>query len=162
MQSIFSSRTSAVLLNGVPRKTFHCKRGVRQGDPLSSLLFVLAVDFLQSMINKAKDLGLLNLPILTLATNDFPVIQYANDTLTVVEGDVRHLFFFKSLLNSFSLTTGLKVNFNKSMMVPIMFHMRSLISLLQPLDAVKGVCHSLTLVCLCALIGQGLRIFYLW
>jgi hypothetical protein len=46
---IFNSGSSVVLLNGVPRKTFHCKRGVRQGDPLSSLLFILAVDFLQTL-----------------------------------------------------------------------------------------------------------------
>jgi hypothetical protein len=46
MKSILESGTSKVLLNGVPGKTIHCKRGVRQGDPLSSLLFVLAADLL--------------------------------------------------------------------------------------------------------------------
>lgn len=86
---------------------------------MSPLLFVLAANFLQSMINKAKDMGLLNLPIPTLHTNDFPVVQYADDTLIIAEGDVQQLFFLKSLLNSFSLATGLKVNFTKSMMVPI-------------------------------------------
>jgi len=36
---------------------------IRQGDPLSPLLFVLAVDLLQSILNKARQLGVLNLPI---------------------------------------------------------------------------------------------------
>jgi hypothetical protein len=119
MEAIFSSATSVVLLNGVPGKTFHCRRGVRQGDPLSPLLFVLAADFLQSMINKARAMGLLNLPIPMEYSQDFPVLQYADDTLIIAEGDAKQLFFLKSLLNSFSLSTGLKVNYHKSMLVPI-------------------------------------------
>lgn len=63
MKMIFTSGTSLVLLNGTPGKVFHRRRGVRQGDPLFPLLFVLAADLLQSIINKAKDQGLLNLPV---------------------------------------------------------------------------------------------------
>jgi hypothetical protein len=54
---ILGSGSSEVLLNGVPRKRFHCRRGVRQGDPLSPLLFVLAADLLQSIVNKACEGG---------------------------------------------------------------------------------------------------------
>jgi len=46
-------------------------------------------------------------------------LQYADDTLINLEGCGRQLFILKALLNSFALSTGLKVNFQKSMMVPI-------------------------------------------
>jgi hypothetical protein len=36
-----------------------------------------------------------------------------------MQGDARQLFFLKSILNSFAESTGLKVNYAKSMMVPI-------------------------------------------
>ena len=86
MQMIFNSDTSSVLLNGTLWKVSHCRRGVRQGDPRCPLLFVLVADLLQSTINKAKNVGLLNQPIPLNYTSDFPIIQYADDTLIIMEG----------------------------------------------------------------------------
>ena len=92
METILWSRTSVMLFNGVPAKLIHCKR-VRQGDPLSPLLVVMAANFVQSLVNKAKDMGLLKLPISLNCNPDFPIIQYADDTLIILEGEAKHLHF---------------------------------------------------------------------
>jgi retron-type reverse transcriptase len=95
MDMIMSLGTSSIMLNGVPRKTFHSKMGARQGDPLSPLLFVLAADLLQSILNKAKDVRIIQIPLSTSPNQDFPVIQYADDTILIMEACPRQLFFLK-------------------------------------------------------------------
>ena len=119
MESIFNSGTSAILLNGKPGKTIHCRRGVRQGDPLSPLLFVLAADFLQTILNKGREMGILSLPIPIEYSSDFPILRYADDTLIFLEGDAKQLFFLKGLLNSYADSVGLKINFSKTSLSPI-------------------------------------------
>lgn len=86
INSILSSGTSAVLLNGIPGRKFKCKQGVRQGDPLSPLIFVLAAELLQVLVNRAASQGLLHPPI-PQQNGDYPVIQYADDTLLIMQAD---------------------------------------------------------------------------
>jgi hypothetical protein len=119
MNLIFRYGKSDVLLNGVTGKFFHCKRGVRQGDPLSPLLFVSAADLLETLLNKAKDQNLLHLPLHLSFSSDFPILQYADDTLIIMEACARQLIFLRSLLQTFARSSGLKVNYSKSMIVPI-------------------------------------------
>lgn len=83
IRSILSSGSSAVLLNEVPGKFFKCKHGVRHGDPLLPLLFVLAAELLQILVNKAASINLLKAPIPHEA-GEFPIIQYADDTLLLL------------------------------------------------------------------------------
>jgi hypothetical protein len=98
VQGILASGTTSVLLNGVPGNQFQCVRGVRQGDPLSPLLFVLAADLLQCIVNKAHIEGLLSMPITADPSNDYPIIQYADDTILVMKASQRELFCLKGLL----------------------------------------------------------------
>ena len=62
--------------------------------------------------------GLLNLPIPS-NDPDFPIVQYAYDTLLIIQADEVQLLALKQMLLAFSKSTGLKVNFQKSCILPI-------------------------------------------
>jgi hypothetical protein len=108
-----------VLLNGVPSRSFQYKGGVRQGYPLSSLLFVLVADLLQTTVNRAFRLNILQHPLSKDFGQDYPIVQYDDDTLIILPANARQLLTLKGLLRSFADSIDLRVNYNKSFMFPI-------------------------------------------
>ena len=58
--TLLATSSSKVLLNGIPGKKFKHARGVRQGDPLSPLLFILAIDPLPKIIELAAQRNIIH------------------------------------------------------------------------------------------------------
>jgi hypothetical protein len=93
---------------------FRNKRGVRQGDPLSPLLFDLVVDALALILKKASVAGHIKGVISHLLPGGVTHLQYADDTMILIENDDTGINNLKFLLICFELLSGLKINYHKS------------------------------------------------
>ncbi|XP_073360069.1 uncharacterized protein [Aegilops tauschii subsp. strangulata] len=81
-------------------------------------LLSTAADLLQTVINDMFRRGILHLPI-PCHDQDYPVIQYADDTLSILPADKDQLIALKDILKVFSVSIGLDVNYHKSFIIPI-------------------------------------------
>jgi len=76
---ILSTSSTQVLVNGVPGDTILHHRGLRQGDPLSQMLFILVMDVLNSLVNFATLAGLMQPLAIQQARHRVPC--YADDAV---------------------------------------------------------------------------------
>ncbi|XP_071740752.1 secreted RxLR effector protein 78-like [Rutidosis leptorrhynchoides] len=59
IKACLSSTSVSILVNGSPTQEFFPQKGIRQGDPLSPFLFILAVEGLNVFTNLAVQRGII-------------------------------------------------------------------------------------------------------
>jgi hypothetical protein len=101
-----------VLVNGSAGDPFRRARGLRQGDPISPLLFVIAMDVLAAMFRAAERSGVLS--DLGTAGLTHRVSLYADDVVVFARPVRAELLLVRGVLDCFGEASGLKVNFGKS------------------------------------------------
>lgn len=119
IRGCLASLQASILINGSPTKEFQISKGVRRGDPLSPFLFIIAMEGLHAAM---KSVNQSNLFHGVKIPNNGPTIShlfYADDVLFVGEWRRSNFVNLSRILRSFHSTSGLKVNFHKSMVFGI-------------------------------------------
>ncbi len=81
------------------------------------MFFILCIDVLFRMLQQAVSLSLLQ-PV-GMGDVDIHTLQFADDLLLFFDGNTRAAEVIKVVLDDFSATSGLKINFAKSNIIPI-------------------------------------------
>jgi hypothetical protein len=114
---ILSTSSTQILVNGEPGDTIFHHRGLRQGDPLSPMLFILVMDVLNSMVNFATSTGLLQ--PLAVQQARHRVSFYADDAVIFLRPYNLDLITIRHVLDLFGHAFGLGTNLAKSSVSPV-------------------------------------------
>ena len=108
IKTFYKNIQSCVITNGLTSDYFYLTRGVRQGDPLSPYLFLLAVEILAIAVRKNTEIK-----GIAIERQETKLLQYADDATAVLSDlDSAHKLF--QLLDKFKKVSGLKVNSSKT------------------------------------------------
>ncbi|KAK2360432.1 hypothetical protein QL285_085698 [Trifolium repens] len=112
--------TASVLVNGSPTEEFPLQRGLRQGDPLSPFMFLLAAEGLNVMMSAMVERNVFTgYNVGDQGSLTMSHLQFDDDTLLLGAKSWANVRALRGVLVLFELMSGLKVNFHKSMLVGV-------------------------------------------
>nr|GEZ26544.1 hypothetical protein [Tanacetum cinerariifolium] len=113
-QMAFIKGYASILINGSPTKEFKIERGLRQDDPLSPFLFILAMKVLNVAILKAQALDIFRAAEVGIDKVPISHLLFVDDALIIGKRYTFNVQNLSRILTCFNLASCLKVNFNKS------------------------------------------------
>ncbi|KAF5337057.1 hypothetical protein D9611_002908 [Ephemerocybe angulata] len=114
IKSLYADAKTAVILNGMIGQKFRITRGVRQGDPLSCLLFNIAIESLAEMLRTSGIEGL------TFPGTDKRVLSclFADDTTVFLSANDK-FSALTQILETWCKASGAKFNIEKTVVIPL-------------------------------------------
>lgn len=117
LSNLLSTSSTRILPNGEPGDVIRHQRGLRQGDPLSPMLFIIVMDVLTTMVLKAEALELLQ--PLASRQHGHRMSVYVDDVALFISPRDQDMSTVKRILDIFGSASGLHTNMAKSSALPI-------------------------------------------
>jgi hypothetical protein len=114
LQQVVRGGSLCIRINDENCNYFKSGKGLRQGDPLSPLLFNLVADVFSRMLMKAARQGFITRLLPQVVEGRIISLQYADDTLLFLENDMDKASILKWLLVCFEQMSRMKINYDKS------------------------------------------------
>ena len=113
IRTCITSSQYSLLINGSPSTPIHPNRGLRQGDPLSPLLFTLCMEYFTRIMKKISVMkGYKYHPLCRrIGLNH---LCFADDILIFSKGDIHTIILNLAGLMLFTDSTGLEISAEKS------------------------------------------------
>lgn len=118
-----------VLVNGSLKAYFQSSRGLRRGDPLSPMHFVIVAEALNILMERANQLRLITCLSWDNATLEATHLQFADDAVIFCDANLVLVDNLKHILKWFELLSGLKINNDKCEFVGVHLEQSQLASL---------------------------------
>ncbi len=114
VQSLYKGAVTSVMINGILSEPYRIYRGVRQGDPLSCLLFDLAIEPLSAMIRKSDIKGF-NIP---RCNEVLKAVLFADDTTVYLSCD-DDFGVLQHVLDTWCSAAKARFNLGKTEIIPL-------------------------------------------
>uniref|UniRef100_A0A8C5LI71 Reverse transcriptase domain-containing protein n=1 Tax=Leptobrachium leishanense TaxID=445787 RepID=A0A8C5LI71_9ANUR len=112
--ALYDAPSATITTNGLNSTPFLLERGTRQGCPLSPLLFNLALEPLLRIFQTCPDLSGIQ-----VGAQEVRVVAFADDLLLFLSRPDKALPTLLTFLTEFHLASGFKLNYDKTLAIPL-------------------------------------------